>query len=227
MLYVDIETVPLERSLAADYPEADRNPPSNYSKPEAIASWRAKDRAAWQAGLTKEASLNPRLGRVLAIGMGWDDAEPSAAIAKTEQQEKRTLEVFWEEVAREAGQVVTWNGQWDLRFIVVRSLVHGITPSVPQATVRSWFRKYASFPHFDCRAILTNWEPYKAGEGLAEWSEFFGVDGKAAGMSGADVYPLYQEGNFEAIEAYCVQDVAATKALYAKLAPMFASEVAA
>jgi predicted PolB exonuclease-like 3'-5' exonuclease len=137
------------------------------------------------------------------------------------------LEAFWEEVAKEQGQVVTWNGTWDLRFIIIRSMVHGLTPTLPAATIRAWFRKYATFPHFDCRAVVTNWEPYKAGEGLNEWSRFFGIDGKAEGMSGADVYPLYLLGHFAEIEQYCAQDVAATKAVYAKLAPMFASEAAA
>lgn len=228
MIYVDIETVPLESSLAAEYPEADRNPPANYSKPEAIAGWRVKDKAAWQAGLTKEASLNPRLGRILCIGLAWSDmADATVLIAKGEAQEKGMLEAFWEEVAKEGGRVGSWNGVWDLRFIVIRSMALGVAPTLPAQTIRAWFRRYSTAPHFDCRAVLTNWEPYKAGEGLDEWSEFFGIDGKAAGMSGADVYPLYLKGEFATIESYCAQDVAATKAVHLRIAPMFDSAEAA
>lgn len=226
MIYTDIETIPLEKALKEPYPEASRPAPSNYKDPVKIAEWREKDIAAWAAARSKECSLNPRLGRVLAIGFAWDDCDASTGIAKRESDEKRLLEVFWEEVAKEQGHVVTWNGVWDLRFIVIRSMVHGITPSLPAATIRAWFRRYSTSPHFDCRAVLTNWEPYKAGEGLAEWSEFFGVDGKAEGMSGADVYPLYLKEDFVAIEAYCAQDVAATKAVYHRIAPMFANEEA-
>ena len=227
MIYLDIESVPCEAALREPYPEASRPAPANYKDPAKIAEWREKDIAAWAAARSKECSLNPRLGRVLAIGFAWDDCDASTAIAKTEAQEKHVLEVFWEEVAKEKGQIVTWNGAWDLRFIVTRSMFHGITPTIRPEVVRSWFRKYSTHPHFDCRAVLTNWEPYKAGEGLDVWSEFFGLDGKADGMSGADVYPLYLAGNFVAIESYCAQDVAATKAVFKKIAPMFAHSEAA
>jgi hypothetical protein len=221
MLYLDIETVPLESALTLPYPADDRPHPSNYKDPAKIAEWRVADEAKWRDGRTKECSLNPRLGRVLCIGMGWDDAEPSVVIARNESQERHALEVFWQEVTQEAGRVVTWNGVWDLRFLIVRSLSHGITPSVPTAVVRAWFRKYSTVPHFDCRAIVTNWADYSAGEGLDEWSRFFGLEGKEPGLSGADVYPMFLKGEFAAIEAYCAQDVATTKAVYAKLAPMF------
>lgn len=219
-LILDIETVPLASSLAAAYPDADRLPPSNYKNEDAIAKWRENDRAKWQEERTKECSLNPRLGRVLCIGMaGSTDA---VFVAPTEHEEATILLSFWDAVDRNAkGRVVTWNGAWDLRFLVIRSLAHGIMPSVPTATVREWFARYRTYPHFDCRAVLTNWDTYKAGEGLEEWSGFLGGDGKASGMSGADVYPLYQLGHFDEIVSYCAQDVQATRSIYERIAPMF------
>jgi predicted PolB exonuclease-like 3'-5' exonuclease len=87
--------------------------------------------------------------------------------------------------------------------------------------VRNWFRKYATAPHFDCKAVLLNWDVRVAGEGLSEWATFLGLPPKTDGMSGADVYPLYQGGHLDEIAEYCAQDVAATKAIYEKLAPVF------
>jgi hypothetical protein len=216
-LIIDIETVPLAASLLAPYPEADRNPPANYKSDDAIAKWRASDRETWTKGWTKECSLNPRLGRVLCVGMPH-----GVVVAETEMREVDALREFWKAVWKSGGDVVTWNGGWDLRFLVIRSLARGIEPTVPSETIRSWFRKYATAPHFDCKAVLTNWEPFKAGEGLSEWGTFLCGGGKCEGMTGADVFPLYQLGHFQEIADYCAQDVAATLAIYNKIAPMFA-----
>lgn len=223
MIVLDIETVPLASALETPYPEATRTPPGNYKSEDAIAKWRTNDRAEWQQGRAKECSLNPRLGRVLCIGYAGDYSD--VMLAKDEAEEPKVLTAFWNLASSNGdGVVVTWNGQWDLRFIVIRSLAHGITPKLSPTTIRAWFAKYRTHPHFDCKAVLTNWEPFKAGEGLSEWASFLGCDGKCDGMTGADVVPLYQLGHFDEITSYCAQDVAATHAVYQRIAPMFAGE---
>lgn len=217
---LDIETVPLAASLAMPYPEADRNPPSTYKSDEAITKWRDNDRVTWAEARAKECSINPRLGRVLCVGMN-----NGIAMAETEADERRALTEFWTCAEMANGKVVTWNGGWDLRFLVIRSLAHGITPTLPSETIRSWFARYRTFPHFDCKAVLTNWEPFKAGEGLSEWADFLGCGGKCEGMDGSKVFPMYQAGQFQEIADYCAQDVAATLAVYEKIAPMFGGNV--
>jgi hypothetical protein len=219
-LILDIETVPTERGLAAPYPSADRTPPANYKSDEAIARWREADRAKWEQERAKECSLNPRLGRVLCCGMMHEGGEPFVAYAAEADEEANVLRAFWRELRAAEGHVVTWNGAWDLRFLVMRSLHHGLTPSVPSDVVRSWFRKYSTAPHCDVKALLLNWEVRVAGEGLSEWCEFLSLPGKTEGLSGADVWPLFQADHHEEIADYCLQDVAATAALYERVAPM-------
>jgi hypothetical protein len=224
-LILDIETVPLAASMDAPYPEADRQPPANYKSDEAIGKWRAADREAWAAGRAKECSINPRLGRVLCVGMTrpqYLNAKPvEVALAKTEADERTVLEAFWAEADKAEGHVVTWNGSWDLRFLLIRSLAHGLTPSVSAFDIAAWFKKYRTAPHFDAKAVLLNWDVKVSGEGLDEWARFLGVNGKEGGLTGADVYPLYLAGEYERIVDYCAGDVAATQAIYAKIAPMF------
>ena len=221
-LVLDIETVPLASALAMPYPNADRLPPSNYKNEDAIAKWRDADRVKWAGERAKECSINPRLGRVLCIGMSG--AVQQVVTAETEADEPAILNTFWGAVLENpTGQIVTWNGMWDLRFLVIRSLAHKITPSVSAETIRGWFAKYRTYPHFDCKAVLTNWENRAEGEGLSEWSAFLGGDGKTQGMSGADVFPLYQLGHFDEIASYCAQDVRATHDIYERIAPMFAA----
>ena len=217
-LILDIETVPLAASMDAPYPKDERNPPANYKSEEAIAKWRASDEQKWAGERAKECSLNPRLGRVLCIG-----TSDGLSMAREEgDDEADVLRHFWQAVSEHDGQVVTWNGAWDLRFILMRSLYHGIVPTIGGQAIAAWFRKYQTSPHFDCKAVLLNWDVRVSGEGLDQWAQFFGIPGKLGGISGADVYPLYLAGHYDEIAEYCVQDVAATQAIYERIRGVFA-----
>ena len=221
-LVLDIETVPLDEAMSAEYPERDRTPPANYKSDEAIAKWRETDRAKWEAGWAKECSLNPRLGRILCVGTGNPHVTHTHTIVSPSPDgEAELLRETWKLLKEASGRVVTWNGSWDLRFILIRSLAHGITPSVAPSVTREWFARYRTFPHYDCKAVLTNWDAPRAGEGLTEWASFLGLDGKTQGISGKDVYPLYQGGMIDEIAEYCAQDVSATRAVYERIYPFF------
>lgn len=212
-LVLDIETVPIAASLAMPYPIDDRSPPATSQKtPESITRWREKDRTKWTTERAKECSLNPRLGRIVVIGTSVE-----TIIAPAEEDEREALRRFWALVKAHSGYVVTWNGSWDLRFLVIRSLAYGIAPSVPPSVVQGWFKKYTTHQHYDCKAVLMNWDTAKAGDGLDEWAAFFGIEGKADGWTGADVWPAYQAGRIAEIAAYCEQDVTATAAIYQRI----------
>ncbi len=215
-MMLDIETIPTEAALAMPYPATDRNPPANYKSDEAITKWRATDEANWREGRIKECSLNPRLGRVLCVGT---DTGVDYAVAEADESE--VLDRFWWAAAEASGDVVTWNGAWDLRFLVVRSLICGVVPSLPSETIRAWFRKYTVAPHFDCKAILLTWDVRVAGEGLDEWAQALGLEGKTDGVDGSKIYDLFTAGQHDTIRAYCAADVASTQAIYRKIAPMF------
>lgn len=216
---LDIETVPLIASLEMPYPEAERMPPANYKTDEAIAKWRDADVTAWRSDRVKACSLNPRLGRVLCVGLNVGPSE-QVIMAKTELREERALAQVWEMIAEADGRVVTWNGSWDLRFLLIRSLLLKVPVPIRPATVRAWFRKYQTHPHCDVKAMLTNWEPPVRGEGLNEWAEAFGLGGKTEGMTGASVWPMFARGEFHEIAGYCLQDVRATAALYHAAGPV-------
>lgn len=224
-LVLDIETLPLAASLNEPYPKDERTPPSNYKNADAIANWYTRDETEWRANRVKACSVNPRLGRVLCMGVTTEDNNnASVTFAHTEADEPALLRSFWQTMGMEAGEVVTWNGAWDLRFLVIRSMVHGITPTLRPETIAGWFRRYSTFPHFDCRGVLTNWQWGVEGEGLHEWAKTFGLPERPdaiRGLTGADVSRLFTEGKLATIEEYCAWDVMDTKRVYAQIAPMF------
>ena len=217
---IDIETVPLAASMEAPYAEAERQPPANYKNPDAIASWRERDIVAWQGERAKVCSLSPRLGRVLCVGVGHS-ADTVVHYGLWERDERETLRAFWESITDHGLQrpckVVTWNGAWDLRFLLVRSLLHGLDIPVDAHILRDWQRPYNTINHTDVKRVLVG-DGITKGEGLDEWATAFGLIGKTGGWTGGSVYPAYLEEQHDDIQAYCQRDVEATRALYLRVA---------
>lgn len=215
---LDIETVPLEAALAVPYPVDEREPPASYKAKSdmAVDAWRQADVLKWSTERVKQCSLNPRLGRVLCIGTTY-----GVLMAQTPAEEANILAAVWRELVYARGRVVTWNGSWDLRFILLRSLALKVDVPLPPSVITSWFKRYSSAHHVDCKAVLTNWEPPVRGEGLSEWATFLGLAPKTAGVTGADVYGMAQRQEWTAIADYCAQDVATTAAVYEAIRPVY------
>ena len=214
---IDIETVPLAASMAAPYPESERQPPANYKNSETIDAWRERDRLAWAQERAKACSLNPRLGRVLCVGIATPGDE-QVYYAETEDAERETLRAFWDEMMSDGmpAKAVTWNGAWDLRFLVIRSLLLGVTIPVDAHIVRAWAKPYNSEWHTDVKRALVG-DGITKGEGLGEWAQAFGLPGKTDGWTGASVYPAYLEGRHDNSADYCAGDVFATRDLYLRV----------
>lgn len=210
---LDIETVPQAASMLMPYPLEERQPPSNYKNADAIEAWRERDRAAWAEQRAKECSINPRLGRVLAIGTCTFDDE-SVLYAIREDQEREILTQWWELLQDE--RIVTWNGGWDLRFLKIRSIINGVCIPVSAERLREWERPYNTAAHCDVKRVLVGENAVK-GEGLDEWSQALGAPGKADGWDGSKVFPAYLQGRHQEILEYCLLDVRATRRLYSRV----------
>lgn len=215
-LVLDVETLPLKASLTQTYDPNGFSPPSNYGV-EAALKWHVKNEQTWRAKLGKECSVNGRLGRVLCLG-----TSVGTFYAEQEDGERALLETFWELAHDAAGAVIGWNSQWDLGFLLTRSQILRVKPSVSVVTLSQWFKRYTTRPHFDCKAVLLRWPSgFSPGEGLDEWATAFGLPGKTGGVSGADVAWMYDEGQHQLIQDYCAQDVASTAAIFAAIAPYY------
>lgn len=214
-LVLDIETVAQEAALNAPYPRDKRNPPANYRKDEAIAAWYEKDEAEWKADRAKECALNPRLGRIVAVG-----TTEATAIGIKESDEAWLLEGAWNLIADANGQIITFNGlSFDVPFFLFRSMVNGVKPTVPVKTLRDWTRRYSYAPHYDVRGVLTGWDNRASGT-LTDWASCLGIPCDDT-TKGSDIHALYQAGDFDAIAEHCRADVATTKALYEKVSTIY------
>jgi predicted PolB exonuclease-like 3'-5' exonuclease len=224
-LAADIETVPTSAALALPYPEAERQPPASYTKPETIAAWYERDRAEWETTRIKTYSLTPLHGRVVAIGLAWDpaddfgtDLDTTTLIAETSADEAAILTAFWERV-RTADPLVTWNGAgFDVPFLLTRSAILGVTN-----TPRGLMKRYATDVHYDVKQVVCNFDTQRMrtpGNSLSDWAVAFGMDAKIS--HGSAVYAMYKEGRFADISTYAADDARLTLALYHRVSGVFA-----
>lgn len=217
---LDIETAPSAAALALPYPASDREPPASYKKEESIAEWRRKDREEWETARIKTYSLSPLWGRVVAVGIAREDdltgdVVTTSHVGLADADERRLLTAAWEAVA-DSDPLVTFNGMgFDLPFLAIRSAILGVTPSV---IVNHLLRRYSWHPHYDVRMALTNWDQRGRGT-MDDACAAFGLPPKTG--TGADVWPLVQQGAAETLAAYVQADAERTLALYTKLCRVF------
>ena len=210
-LALDIETAP-QVGIDTDeaYAAAGREPPSNYKAEDAIARWRAKDRAEWAGTL----GLSPRTGRVVCVTLRGLDVR-SMVLSGRDQTEREmvrwALDRIRQAINTTHGRVLTFNGQtFDLHFVAIRAVALGLTLPPGWAHL---FRRYTTDTHVDLFQVLTGWGASRQrGDSLAGWCRAFGIDTPVG--SGADVAAQVAAGDWDAVEAHNISDVDALCALY-------------
>ncbi len=127
---------------------------------------------------------------------------------------------FFDGVDRYTPTLVTWNGGgFDLPVLHYRSLVHGIAApryweSGEDDREFKWNNYLSRFHsrHTDLMDVLGGYQP-RANAPLDQVATLLGFPGKM-GMSGADVWGRYLQGEVVAIRDYCETDVLNTYLIY-------------
>lgn len=159
----------------------------------------------------KQASLNPRLGRILAAGMATGSDRTKVLYAKTEQEEAALVTELWATISR-CDLLLTFRGQpFDIPFLRVRSWILGVEIPVDAGRVSKWMKKYTHWGgHVDLQGALGHWGSVRGS--LDEWLHAFDLPTKP--MSGADVFPALLRGEHDRIREYAGFDAAALFHLY-------------
>lgn len=225
IIALDIETIPQVDALARFKSGFDPSEVKvgNVKDPALIAAKVGAAQAAHEAGAAKACSLDPMWGRVASVAM-WDGETPFVlTLGACKDDEHLLLNLVAATLLQvDIKRVVTFNGaNFDCRWLRVRMAVHGIAaPACLDA------RRYHSLPVTDLMQELSSWQPaltsndgerVKGWHRLEEWCEAFGVEGKTDGLTGADVWPMAQRGEWDRIAEYNSQDARATWNLYVRL----------
>lgn len=169
-------------------------------------------------------SLYPFTAKIIAIGMYNTESENTMVLYEGEEDEHTSedgntkykglsepemLNTFWE-CAKKVNKVVTFNGRtFDIPFVMMRSAINEIKPSVNFLTNR-----YDKSSHVDLLEQFTFYGLIKKFN-LDFYCHAFGVDSpKQKGVTGMDVKELYTAGKIKEIAVYCGDDVKSTNQLY-------------
>lgn len=170
--------------------------------------------------------FSPLTGQIVAIGVYDVETDQGAVYYQSQENvsdtffeglklqvmtEKEMLEKFWD-VAKRCQECISFNGRaFDVPFMMVRSAIHKIRPSINLMPPR-----YSSNAiHLDLLDQLTFYGSVRKKGNLHMWCRAFGITSpKADGVSGDDVGRLFQEKKYREIAEYNVGDLKATAELY-------------
>jgi len=123
--------------------------------------------------------------------------------------EVEILEKFWKALSF-AHKFVTFNGRgFDCPVLMLRSAMLGV-----KSTKNLMPYRYSSDVHIDLLEQLTFYNAYRKFN-LDFYCKAFGIPSpKASGVTGHDVAPLFEAGEYESIATYCAGDLWSTRELY-------------
>jgi len=203
-LVLDIETIPdVER----------------WQRPEPLPESQGEPRPRGD----REAFPPPWAHRIVVIGCMWMDhhyrlkrlgviGDPGGAAGTPDQRERHLLEDFSRFVGKARPVLVTYNGRsFDLPVIALRSLCHAV-PLGWYYRERGLRYRFSEEGHLDLCDWLADHGATRAGK-LDSVARLIGLPGKV-GIDGSQVEGLYAEGKLDAIQTYCLADVAQTAFLF-------------
>jgi hypothetical protein len=119
---------------------------------------------AIDAALIDRFAREPEYGRLVSLGLAHTGRPGLSTLVLTSasaDEEAGVLEALWQVLARSQQpdlRLVTYGGaRWGLPFLVRRSLLRGLAPSVPLPLGRPRLEV-----HFDVEAVLANWDVRRA-----------------------------------------------------------------
>ncbi len=203
-IYVDIETLPALNLPASGSPAALSAPTDeNHLK----------------------TALNGDFGRLLCIGfidefprgeiergvIGWDARQGAfhcdERIILTEFW--RRMKTFRPNIDRIVGHNIY---DFDLKFILKRSVIHGVRPTVDLS-----FARYRNQPIYDTMCEWERWS-FSSRVSLDTLARALSLESsKQDGVSGSQIFNLYQSGEHRKIHDYCLKDVELTRAIYKRM----------
>ena len=131
--------------------------------------------------------------------------------------ESEMLKSFWQGI-KQYSEFVSFNGRsFDVPFLIIRSAVHKIKPSVDLMAYRYIRNQYAGAKHIDLLDQLSFYGAMRRRGNLHLYCRAFGIKSpKAEGISGDDVGRLFKEKKYKEIAEYNSWDLIATHELYKK-----------
>ena len=209
-LILDIETIP-SIDVEAEAATCEISAPANYKDETKIAQYIEQKRSEVVDSIIKQASLSRVYGQIVCIGtiLVIDNKIHKNVLSGSEHTILSTLSAIIEEYRP---MFITYNGaDFDIPFINFRSRLLFGEPIIPVEN------RYSGI-HIDLYQEVAGYRP-PAGvlsHGLKAVSEALGFE-KTDDLDGSWVYAMWQAGEIDEIEKYCLQDCERTYYIAKKL----------
>jgi predicted PolB exonuclease-like 3'-5' exonuclease len=155
-------------------------------------------------------ALEAMTGRIVCIGMLFDDGTRLNPVVICDADERKILERFWASIT-DTDLLVGHNIlAFDLMFIRQRSWILGVKPPVVLN-----LRKYYTEQVVDLMEMWTNWSTRFKGASLDNIATVLGVGEKTG--HGSEVAALWAAGDTAALMRYCMSDVWLSYQVYCKM----------
>jgi len=151
-------------------------------------------------------SLDGSFGRILCAGYAIND--DAVKVICNDENERKTLEEFWK-IAEKMDLYVGHNIiDFDMRFVIQRSVVHKIKP--PKYIS---FARYRNQPMYDTMYEWAQWA-YGNKISLEQLALALGIPSPKDGIDGSQVYDFYLDGKIDEICDYAGRDVDTLRNIY-------------
>ena len=206
ILFLDIETLPADERLKDDIRAGNLLSRSRRKELERTGQPRREEEVESDYRMT---ALSGDFGRLLCLAYA---AEPpkDAPVQVLSGPEPDILREFWR-LAKDADLFVGHNVlEFDLRFIMKRSIVHRVKPSRDLS-----FARFQSRPVFD---TMREWEKWGSEFiSLDKLARVLGLETSKKDLHGDEVYDAWRRGELDRIYTYCKADVELTRRIYRRM----------
>lgn len=211
ILTIDIETIPTQCPVLAAHVASMVQPPATLKKPETIAKWWAEEAEEAKRVAIEKTAFDGAFGELACVSIAVDDGLPVTWVRDHNSSEANmlvSLADMLHDVIDRTPRIVGFNHvNFDLPFLWKRAIKHGVfLPRMPRY-VKPWDR--------DVFDVMTNWDS-KNYIKLGELAKALGIESDNE-YTGADVWPMYQQGRYDEIGRYCADDVVLTRAIYKRM----------
>lgn len=197
-LILDLATAAVSNAAEFITPASEREAPSNYSKPKAIADWQAK---AFQADLDK-AALDLDLARITGIGLSSGEVH-GTSLCRTEREEYDLLDTLAGRIQADQPMLVSYNGLgFDWPLMMRRARYLGVKfPAINCDRYKS--------PHCDLLAKLSLHDPSRR-KALGWYVRRLGWTDLVKPLTGAEEAQVPVTGRWDDLRTSLAHDVEAT-----------------
>lgn len=221
LLYLDIETIPAGEESHAKlkylYERKKKKHTERYAGDDDAEEFMTLEEFIDKTG------TDGSFGRIVCIGYALNNS-PAEILSGTEE---RMLERFWE-IASSVDLFVGHNiRDFDLPFIMQRSMVLGVKPSwvrfeepgIPKYKMNKFldFARYKSAPIFDIMWEWNHWKDKWDNKTIEHVAMAMDIETPKQGIDGSQVFEFYKKGKLDEIMEYCKRDVETNRAVYKRM----------